>query len=228
MANGLIDWVFGIAVLIAVILIVYAGFLLVFSRGDSGAVSKGKGMLTNTIIGIVIMLLAWTMVDVVMKMFMGGDFGIWNEVQECGGAYKAGKAKNDIKLNTQSVTVTLPKVVDKKTDSTDGVNTGGGTRSYVSGNLVEYAGKKFDSGVVSKMKYIDENFDLRVSGGYRTATRNKEVNGAKNSYHLSGRAGDFVGSLSAMNQGAAWARSNGAVEVLVHDAGSGNHLHVAF
>jgi len=108
MIKLVIDWLFGVSVLIAVIVLVYAGFMLVFSRGDVGAVSKGKEMFFNVIIGIFIMLLAWTGIDTLMKFLMGGDFGVWNEIEECGGSFESGMAKQGINLDEESVSIILP------------------------------------------------------------------------------------------------------------------------
>jgi hypothetical protein len=104
----------------------------------------------------------------------------------------------------------------------------GGAGVTPTGNLVTYAGRQFDSAVVDKIRYIDENFALTVTSGYRTASQNAGAKGSNTSYHLSGRAGDFGGSRSEMDKAAAWATANGAKEVLIHNAGSGLHLHVAW
>lgn len=69
---------------------------------------------------------------------------------------------------------------------------------------------------------------LRMTSGYRDPQHNAAVGGVKNSFHTQGRAVDFGGSAQAMAQGAAVARRLGAREVLIHNAGSGVHLHVAW
>lgn len=66
---------------------------------------------------------------------------------------------------------------------------------------------------------------LRFTSGYRDPARNKAAGGVENSKHLTGEASDFVGSESEMEAAAAWARSQGA-KVLIHDSGSGRHLHI--
>lgn len=133
MISSLKDWLFGVAVLIAVILIAYAGFLLVFSRGDVSAASKGKQTLTNAVIGIIIMLAAWTIVDTFMKVFLGGDFGIWNKPEQCGGAYDAGKAKEGIELNTQNVIAVVPEGSIDAVEGAEGAYVGDMTSSPSSG-----------------------------------------------------------------------------------------------
>lgn len=75
---------------------------------------------------------------------------------------------------------------------------------------------------------------LTETSGYRTPEHNAEVGGVPNSYHTqlddhgNSRAYDFVGSAADMQSAAAWARQNGAAEVLIHNAGSGQHLHIAW
>jgi hypothetical protein len=75
-------------------------------------------------------------------------------------------------------------------------------------------------------------FRLRHTSGYRDPAHNAAVGGVPNSAHTrkdkKGRpaAEDYVGSESAMQKAAKEARRRGAKQVLVHDAGSGRHLHI--
>ncbi len=75
---------------------------------------------------------------------------------------------------------------------------------------------------------------LTTTSGYRDPDHNAAVGGVPNSYHTKkdsdgvGRAMDFSGSAEAMQKGAEWARAHGATEALIHNAGSGQHLHVAW
>ena len=77
---------------------------------------------------------------------------------------------------------------------------------------------------------IASRFGLSVSSSYRTPEHNAEVGGVPNSYHTKGLAFDFSGSNSQMEAAKAWANRHPEMfqEVLVHDAGSGMHLHLAF
>ena len=77
--------------------------------------------------------------------------------------------------------------------------------------------------------------DLRATSGLRTRERNRAVGGSPSSFHVRGRACDFVAEPGYLQWAAGVARQQrvtpactGPEEVLVHDAGSGLHLHVAW
>lgn len=67
---------------------------------------------------------------------------------------------------------------------------------------------------------------LRFTSGHRDPVHNARVGGVPNSAHITGRAADFVGTARQMYDAAAWAKLHGARHVLVHNAGSGMHLHI--
>lgn len=85
--NNIIDFLITIMASIAALLIMWAGFLLVSAGGDTGQISKAKGIFTNVVVGLAIMLAAWLIVDTIMKTFLvyndrpgETQFGPWNEI----------------------------------------------------------------------------------------------------------------------------------------------------
>lgn len=76
---------------------------------------------------------------------------------------------------------------------------------------------------------------LVVTSGRRSPDRNRRAGGSPRSYHLTGRAVDLVGAGYDLELGLRTARAQrvtprctGPEEALIHDAGSGLHLHVAW
>lgn len=92
---------------------------------------------------------------------------------------------------------------------------------------VSYGGYEFDPEFVGYVKQLNDAVPgLRVASGYRDPERNRQANGVSNSMHLSGKAVDFSGSARDMQNAAGLAQQLG-LRYLIHDAGSGMHLHVS-
>jgi hypothetical protein len=90
MVDKVISFIFTLMVLGAVLMMVFAGFKLVVSQGDEHAMGEAKSMITNVVVGFVIVMSAWLIVDTMMKALLktNSDFGIWNEVKGCGTSVK--------------------------------------------------------------------------------------------------------------------------------------------
>ncbi len=85
------------------------------------------------------------------------------------------------------------------------------------------------------LQLLAANPGITITSGKRTPERNRAVGGVAGSYHLKGRAADFAGKPSAIAKAARDATRfrqgkacTGPEEVLIHDSGSGFHLHVAW
>jgi len=59
---NIIKWVLGIVSLVAVSFLIYGGILWMTSKGNEEKIAKAKKVIINTVIGIVIILLAWAIV----------------------------------------------------------------------------------------------------------------------------------------------------------------------
>ena len=57
---------------LAVILIIYAGFNYITSAGDSGKAARATKMLTGTIVGLIIVVLAQVIVNTILGMMSSG------------------------------------------------------------------------------------------------------------------------------------------------------------
>lgn len=66
-----INWLIGGAVVVCVVMLVWAGYSYMTAGGDEGKVQKATKTLTNAIIGLVIALLALVLVNFVRNTFLG-------------------------------------------------------------------------------------------------------------------------------------------------------------
>lgn len=80
--------IYNIAIPLAGLMIVIGGVMIMIGAASEERVKAGKKMFTNAIVGIVIVFLAWLMVDTVIKVLTGsfgqrsffGTFGPWNSL----------------------------------------------------------------------------------------------------------------------------------------------------
>lgn len=82
-----------------------------------------------------------------------------------------------------------------------------------------------DTAKAGTQRIMGQFSGLRFTSGYRDPKRNAAAGGVKNSKHLTGQASDLVGTEEEMQAAAAAARAMGA-KTLIHDSGSGRHLHI--
>lgn len=81
----------------------------------------------------------------------------------------------------------------------------------------------------SNQSILDKFPGLVPTSGYRDPEYNIQVGGVPGSGHVSGLAADFAGDESLMAQALAYAKTLPDIdEAMIHDAGSGRHLHTSF
>lgn len=68
--GAIVDWVYRIALVLAPLMIMIGGFYLITAAGDPERVNTGKKIITWTIVGIVVVLLA-TSVKLVLENILG-------------------------------------------------------------------------------------------------------------------------------------------------------------
>jgi len=79
-ANTLISYLISILSVLAVIVLVITGFQMVVSAGNSDQWGVLTKRLTNIVIGIVLILAAWLIVDTIMKALTGDDLDVWGRL----------------------------------------------------------------------------------------------------------------------------------------------------
>lgn len=96
-------------------------------------------------------------------------------------------------------------------------------------DLVPFQGHEISAGIADQaQQLLAKHPSLKVVSGHRDAQQNKRENGVDRSWHLKGRAVDLKGPIKDMYEAAATAKLSGAAEALVHNAGNGMVLHVAW
>lgn len=75
MANNIVKWLIGVLFMIFAIMVAAGGFGLVTSGGNQAAKEAAKSRISNAIIGIVLVLAAWLLVDTLMRALLAGSEG---------------------------------------------------------------------------------------------------------------------------------------------------------
>jgi hypothetical protein len=87
LANTGIKWLLTLSFLFFAILALRAGWKLIISQGNSGALTDAKQSFTNAFIGLIIIMVAWIFVDTLMRQLLDGGtgningYGPWSKVQ---------------------------------------------------------------------------------------------------------------------------------------------------
>jgi hypothetical protein len=77
LGNNIIQFLIWAGIFIAIAVFMYAGFLLVTSGGNQSALEKAKGMAFDVLIGFVILLTGWLIVNVFMTGLTGQGLDQW-------------------------------------------------------------------------------------------------------------------------------------------------------
>ena len=93
-ANGVVSWLIGIMAVLCAVILAISGLRMVTAGGNTGQIESAKGMIWNALIGFIILLAAWLIVDTVLKLLLGGTqpngagaaavipgYGPWNEIR---------------------------------------------------------------------------------------------------------------------------------------------------
>jgi len=84
--NNIIQLLLTLAIVfVAPLMIAWAGFLFVVNPVNASGKEQAKKILTNTVVGIVIALAGWLIVDAIMVVLYNGSFGTWSQLVTSGG-----------------------------------------------------------------------------------------------------------------------------------------------
>jgi hypothetical protein len=80
LAQNILNDIIYLAVFLSAVLFAWAGFLYLTNVANSGQHSKAVEVFKNVVIGLVIILVAWLVVDVVMRTLVGASVLPWNSI----------------------------------------------------------------------------------------------------------------------------------------------------
>ena len=85
LAQNILSFIITLMSSIIALVFVFGGMKMVMSAGDTGKVTDARHMMTNAVIGFVILLSAWLIIDTVMKLVVSEDvlreMGPWHTIQ---------------------------------------------------------------------------------------------------------------------------------------------------
>jgi hypothetical protein len=82
LAQNLLNSAIFLAVFMSAILFAYAGWLYLTNEALQGQ-SEARGLFKDVVMGLIVILGAWLVIDTLMKTVSGGQYFPWNSV--CGG-----------------------------------------------------------------------------------------------------------------------------------------------
>ena len=82
LAQNILNTGIFIAVFLSAVLFAWAGAKYLVNAANPGQVTQAKAIFANVLIGLLIILSGWLIVDTLMKVLTNGSFGPWNKVCE--------------------------------------------------------------------------------------------------------------------------------------------------
>jgi hypothetical protein len=104
--NG-VNVLISLSILVFVLWLAYAGALFMASSASPGLREQGKTRIMNAVIGIIVILAAWLIVDFIMKTLYDNNsgFGPWNSILKSNGNDTCIVAKNPVSITTGSLSI---------------------------------------------------------------------------------------------------------------------------
>ena len=83
LGQNILNFLISVAVFVAVIAFTWAGFLMVTAAGNTSQIEKARGVFSTVIIGFILVLAAWLIVNVILSTFTGSGLQIWTSQVSC-------------------------------------------------------------------------------------------------------------------------------------------------
>lgn len=79
--KNIIDFtIYNLVFPISAVMIVVGGFFIMTAGGSTERVSKGKEIATAAVVGLLIALTSWLIIDTIIKILTDGRLGPWNQL----------------------------------------------------------------------------------------------------------------------------------------------------
>ena len=69
-----------VMVFLSAVLFAYAGWKMLTAGGQTESYAQGKQIFGNVVLGLVIILAGWLVIDTLMRTMLGSGFGPWNAI----------------------------------------------------------------------------------------------------------------------------------------------------
>jgi len=77
LAQNIVKFVFEIIFVVVTVMLVAGGLIWITAGGKPERIAQGQKIMTNAIIGVVIVLVSWLIINTILWFFAGGDPGEW-------------------------------------------------------------------------------------------------------------------------------------------------------
>jgi len=79
-AQNVLNTAIFVLVALSAVLFAYAGWKMLTAQGNTESYSQGKSIFGNVVLGLVIILAGWIVIDTLMKTMTNSSFGPWNKI----------------------------------------------------------------------------------------------------------------------------------------------------
>lgn len=208
--QNVVNFLIGIGIIIATLIIVWGGILYVLSPANPESRSTANKMLINAVVGLLITLSAWLIVDFVMKTLYGGQFGPWNSILISGTGPSCVEVTNEPESLFDGNIFAIPGEADHGGE-------GGGSncpaaeasamvafpREALAGGQVYATANTVQNFLGMRAAALEAGIDLKVTSGYRSEQRQVELWNNRANIGAVARPCTLGGSGSNHNSGTA-------------------------
>lgn len=180
--QNVMNFLIAIGIIIATLIIVWGGILYVLSPANPENRSTANKMLINAVVGLLITLSAWLVVDFVMKTLYGGQFGPWNSILITGEGAACIEPTNPPNSLFEGDIFAIPGEADHGGE-------GGGSncpaadasamrpfpREALAGGQVYATANTVQNFLGMRAAALEDGIDLKVTSGYRSEQRQVEL-----------------------------------------------------